>query len=97
MKYDNLINKLKVSDQEISAAYEDINATTFNGNSLKSKVYVKMKGNFELEDLSLPKDIDSERLKDGLIEAINDAVKRIKKDRKEVVKKILNKDWSEFD
>ena len=97
MKYDNLINKLKVIDQEISAAYEDINATTFNGNSLKSKVYVKMKGNFELEDLSLPKYIDSERLKDGLIEAINDAVKRIKKDRKEVVKKILNKDWSEFD
>ena len=97
MKYDNLINKLKVSDQEISAAYEDINATTFNGNSPKSKVYVKMKGNFELEDLSLPKDIDRERLKDGLIEAINDAVKRIKKDRKEVVKKILNKDWSEFD
>ena len=97
MKYDNLINKLKVSDQEIRAAYEEINSTTFNGNSLKSKVYVKMKGNFELEDLSLPKDIDSERLKDGLIEAINDAVKRIKKDRKEVVKKILNKDWSEFD
>ncbi len=96
MNRDSFIDRVKNSDQAITMAYEELNATTFKGSSKEMKISVKMRGNFELEDFQNPENLEGEKLKQALIEAVNDAIDHIKKDRHKIARKIIENEWSDF-
>lgn len=85
---EDVIVEISEMDQIIKERYKEIEETIFIGNDDKEELFVKVMGNFEVMSIESMKNINTDNTQE-LINAINNAIEKIKIARNNVIKEVL--------
>ena len=97
---DKYTNDYRDVGEMIMDCYKDIGESVYKGHDHNCAVFVDMRGDFELLRISSKKEkaqtMSAEEYQAAIVEAVNDAIEEIKKERINVVGNMINAENGEF-
>ena len=93
-------NDLSDVDKVIFDSYKDIGESVYKGHDQDCAVFVDMRGDFKLMRISrnenLSRDLTVDEYEKSIIEAVNDAIEKIKQERIGIIGNILKVENGDF-
>ena len=97
---DNSTHDMNDVDRIIFDYYNDIGESVFKGHDQSCKVFVDMRGDFKLLRICSNEDLNQKmttvEYQTAVIEAVNDAIEEIKRERINIIGNVLNIENGEY-